>query len=300
MSDGMNYIPKHLQIEPTNGICSSRCTMCTFEDWTRKPHTMTNETFKRILEKFKPYTQAINYLTLHGCGEPLMDRQLIAKVALAKEMGFNGIGFATNCTHLNASTAKGLIKAGLDTVLCSIDGTRKETHEAIRVGTSFESVVNNVKDFIKIRNESGHTKVIVRFIRQELNKAEWPEFYEYWSAQVNPDFGDFVTKFDVHNWGSALEDYKGKDVNDELSIEKLVCQDLFERLWIFSDGHLGFCTADDNGFFDFGSVLEQDPIEMYNNETFNHYRQMMEKGCIAELEHCNNCTIPRSRALKET
>lgn len=291
-------IPKHIQIEPVNGMCTSHCTMCTIEHWTRKPNIMDNESFRKIIEKFKPYRDKIRYITLHGCGEPLIDKSLATKVKIAKEMGFCGIGFATNCTLLSKDRSRELVEAGLDTIICSIDGIKKDTHESIRIGTKFDVVVSNVKNFMRIRSEMGKTKTIIRFIRQEINKDEWTAFFKYWSELINKDFGDEVVKFDVHNWGGNLEEYQSKDLNKGLVLKEYVCEEVFERMTIFSNGDIAFCNADENLFFYNGNAIEVDPIQIYNGEIFEHYRDMMEKGRIKELKYCNTCTIPRSRELK--
>ncbi|MCL0086876.1 radical SAM protein [Thermodesulfovibrionales bacterium] len=270
------------------------------QTWNRKPNVMNIHTYIHTLEKFKPYREYIQYLTLHGCGEPLLDKGLAEKVKIAKEMGFKGTGFATNCTELDEHKSLELIEAGLDTIICSIDGISKHTHEAIRIGTSFEKIVSNVKSFIKIRNKLGRTRVMVRFIRQEINKQEWPLFFDYWSRQMNKDFGDEVVKFDVHNWADKLDDYQSKDLNRSPGLDHYICQDVFERMWIYSNGDIGLCCADDNGFYKLGNVIDSDPIGIYNNETFNHYRKMMTEDRTLELEHCKTCTIPRSRVLKKS
>lgn len=142
------YFPKHLQIETINGVCSAHCSMCTIDQWKRKPQVMSTETFSSILAKFLPYQEHLEYLTLHFCGEPLLDSSLPEKVNIAKNLNFKGVGFATNCTHLNENMAERLLKAGLDTIICSIDGINKETHESIRVRTNFDEIVRNVQQFI--------------------------------------------------------------------------------------------------------------------------------------------------------
>ena len=71
---------------------------------------------------------------------------------------------------------------------------------------------------------------------------------------------------------------------------------MFERLLVYSSGRVGFCCADDNGFFELGNVIDNDPIDIYNSEQFSKYRRYMQKGRISELEHCRGCTIPQSRA----
>ena len=292
-------IPEHIHIEAVNGTCTSRCIMCRIEHWTRKPNIMDNESFRQIIEKFKPYRDKIQYVTLHGCGEPLIDKELAAKIKIAKEMGFKGVGFATNCTLLNKDRSRELVGAGLDTIICSIDGIKKDTHESIRIGTKFDVVVSNVKNFMKIRNEIGMTKTIIRFIRQEKNKDEWIAFLEYWSKLINKDFGDEIIKFDIHNCGGKLDEYQFKDLNREFVLEDgYVCEEVFERMSIFSDGNIAFCNADDNQFFYIGNALKEDPIQIYNGEIFERYRDMMKKGRIRELKYCNTCTIPRSREIK--
>jgi len=294
-----DVIPKHVQIEIINGICNSRCIMCSYKTWARKPNVMNNDTFRRILEKLKPYREHIQYLSLHGWGEPLLDKGIVEKVKIAKEMGFIGTGFATNCNGLDEYKSQELIEAGLDTIICSIDGINKHTHESIRIGTIFEEIVSNVKNFIKIRNRLGRTRIIVRFIRQEINKQEWPLFFDYWSKELNKDFGDQVGKFDIHNYAGLVNKYENKDPNRNLELGNYICEDLSTRLIIYSNAEVCFCDADTNGFFKLGNVIDSDPIRIFNNEIFNYYRKMMQEGRTLELEHCKDCTIPRSRALKE-
>ncbi|MEW6533346.1 MAG: radical SAM protein [Thermodesulfobacteriota bacterium] len=291
-------IPKHVQIETLNGACTARCVMCTFPSWTRKSRVMSIQEFRGILYKFKPYVDKIQFLTLHGCGEPLLDLTLADKVRIAKELGFRGAGFASNCTELNDATARRLLEAGLDTIICSVDGLTKDTHEAIRVGTDFSLVVSNVQHFIQLRNECGRTRVLVRFICQQENEREWPEFKEYWESQLNKKFGDSVLRFDIHNWGGKDENYGRRDVRDGINPTGYLCRDVFDRMLIYSDGSVGLCCADDNGFYDLGNVLNSDPREIYNGAIFRHYRRMILENRTRDLEHCATCTVPRSRHYK--
>lgn len=293
------YIPTHLQIEPVNGYCNARCIMCTIEDWKRKPKIMDNETFKRILERFLPYREHLKFLTLHCWGETLIDKTFPEKVKIASEMGFKGIGLASNCQLLHDNTAQALINNGLNTIICSIDGITKETHEKIRRRTNYDKIHANVLNFIKRRNESRKkVKVLIRFIRQQANMHEWDEYYKYWNSMINPEYGDDVAKFDVHNVGGKLDDYDSKDVINDGLYSDVICQDVFEKFLVFSDGSVALCDADTDGFFEIGNVLKTEPMEIYNGEVFSRYRKKMLEGKILELEHCKTCTIPRSRMFK--
>ena len=88
----MIYVPSHIQIETVNRFCDARCPMCTIKfvpdfkkdakdefsnnGTTRPAEIMSLETFKTISSKFKPYIERIRFLSLHGCGEPLLDKNL--------------------------------------------------------------------------------------------------------------------------------------------------------------------------------------------------------------------------------
>lgn len=130
-----------------------------------------------------------------------------------------------------------------------------------------------------------------------MNWEEWPLFYTEWKKYINPEKGDDVIRFDVHNWGDKIDGYEEKTCNNEKSSD-LVCSDIFERFIVYSNGNVGFCCADDNGFFQLGNVIEDDPIEIYNNEIFSKYRMFMKTGRIQELDHCKKCTIMLSRMNK--
>ena len=292
------YIPRHLQIETINGICSSRCIMCTFQTWSRKKNIMSNDTFKQILTKFLTYRDNIEYLTLHGCGEPLLDKGLPEKIKISKDLGFKGTGFASNCTHLSKDISQKILEAGLDTIIVSIDGINKETHESIRIGTNYDQILENIKNFIELRNKIGKTRIIVRFIRQKKNASEFDTFKSYWKERLDSKRGDDILVFDIHNWGEKLNNFSELHFNKYAIKNSLKCVDVYKRMLIYSNGNVGLCCADDNGFFNLGNVLEDDPINIYNNQVFSHFREMMDQGRIFELNECKKCTVPLARYMK--
>jgi len=290
--------PNHLQIEVVNGLCTARCSMCAFPTWTRKPKIMDRGTFLKILSKFMPYQKHLDFLSLQGFGESLIDKGLPEKVKIAKDMGFKSVGFATNCTELSPMMAHALFEAGLDTLICSVDGVTKETHEAIRVGTDYGKVLNNIISFMLMRPRFGKTKVIIRFIRQKANEHEWDEFKDYWGKFIEPVYGDAIISFDIVDCDNKVKDFKDKEVHQEFGYLGH-CDQLYNRLIVFSDGEVALCCADDNGRFNLGNVLETDPMEIYNNKTFTYYRKMNKEMRLLELDLCKTCTIPKSQQLKD-
>lgn len=291
-------VPTHLQIETINGVCTARCIMCPMPTWTRKPRLMNEEMFLNILQKFLPYRGQIEYLSLFGCGEPLLDPGFAKKVTIAKALGFQGVGTATNCTNLFPLMAQDILRAGMDTLICGVDGLTKEVHESIRVGTDFDKVLENIMNFMEMRPYYGTTKVIIRFIRQKANIHEWEEFKEFWESILNPAYGDTVVAYDVVDYDGKVARYDELTTLDGVDVPR-ECGEISNRLTIFSDGGIQLCCADHNGKFDLGNVLKDDPIEVYNTGLFKQYREMIAAGKIGDLILCDTCTIPRSQHRKE-
>jgi MoaA/NifB/PqqE/SkfB family radical SAM enzyme len=350
----MKYIPSHLQIEPVNRFCDARCPMCTIKfvpDWEkdvndelsfkgvgRKAEIMSLDTFKAIVSKFTPYVKGINILSLHGCGESLLDKGLYKKIAFAKEMGFKEVGFTSNCNILTRRTAENLLDAGLNCIIPSIDGTTKDVHEAIRPRTNFEQIVENVKYFIEYRNRRDlQCKVLIRMVRQQLNSSQWDDYNAFWKPLLNQEKGDDVLAIDVHNNGGKVIDFHKMKVSEfeklnadyetgyvkaiddkalqqaiewnpggqeyiQLSGAQLehagVCPDLFSRLSIFVSGDVALCSADQAAFFRLGNVIESDPIEIFNGEIFTQYRDKWLNRQSMSLEHCKGCSVTQSRFHK--
>lgn len=252
---------------------------------------MGNDTFYEILKRIAPHKERLSFTTLQGWGETLLDKNIVEKVRMAKEMGFPSVGFATIAANLDDELAVKLIRAGLDTIIFSVDGFHKETHEAIRVGTDFSTMIDNVKNFIRRRNELGSTRIIVRMIRQSLNKHEWPLYKNYWSTMLDGKYGDKIGVFDVQYRGQHYTNEMKTAVQDMTS-NGYMCPEICERLNVYVDGDVALCCADDVGWFkDLGNLIDEDPLEIYNRSTFSSYRAAMRKGKLTELEHCKTCSM---------
>ena len=285
----MRLIPSHIQIETIYGYCNASCIMCNKADWKLNKAIMSCGTFEVIIRKFEPFIHEIEYVSLFWFGEPLLDQTIDTKIQIAKNYGLKGIGIATNGVKLDSSMAYRLLKAGLDTLIVSIDGYTAAVHEGIRVGTSLDTIVTNVEIFLQVRNSMDKPcKVLIRFIRQESNRDEWQLFSDYWNEKINPDKGDAVLVYDAHNWG-----------NDTGEIpHSYICRQPFEKMFIHANGEVGLCCIDANLFHDIGNVVTTDPIDLFNSDILNKYRDEMTKGNILSLSPCKTCHVPLSDITK--
>ncbi|MBM3359045.1 MAG: radical SAM protein [Betaproteobacteria bacterium] len=161
------------QIEVTSR-CNIRCVMCpvtVFADWWPSVD-LSWESFERIAAAFGK----TKWVYLQGWGEPLLHRRLFDMIALAKSAGCR-VGFTTNATRLTGSTSGRLLDLGLDVLAVSIAGATASTHEAIRPGSNFERLLENVRRCLALRAQRKSTtpKVELLFLMTRTNLAELPD-----------------------------------------------------------------------------------------------------------------------------
>ena len=291
-------IPMHFLIETVCGKCNATCNMCLIKKAPRN-EIMNNETFTKILKRIKPYLDYQKFLSFCGLGETLIDKEIDKKIKIAKETGFHGIGVYTNGMLLNAGMSEKLLEASLDSLIISIDGFSSAAQESIRKGTKLGRIIKNIDDFISIRESNNiKTKIIIRFHRQSINYNEWNDFYGFWNKRLKNNFSDSIACYDVHNIGGNIS-FANANIEGLESNKKLPkCNQIYERLQIFSDGSVGLCCGDVLGRINIGNVLYDDPIKLYNSGHFAKYREYMENGKILDLKLCKECTVPYSTTNK--
>ena len=122
-------------------------------------------------------TRAVRYIHLQGWGEPLLHPNFIDMVNEVKDKV--NFGLTTNAVMLNERYAAKLISAGVGVVAVTFAGAHPQTHNAIRAGCDFNTVVKNVKTLVETRKRiGGDAKVVASFIALSANIHELPDFIE--------------------------------------------------------------------------------------------------------------------------
>lgn len=299
-------VPTQINLDVVGGLCNANCIMCGINMTKRPPGIMKEDTFRIIVDKMEIIKEHLEYISLHFSGEPLLDKGIVDKVGYLKKKGFKGVGFASNCNLLMEIKAEELVMAGLDTIICSVDGFTRETHEKIRVGTHFDTVVKNIQQCIAVRNRlNGKLKIMVRFIRQELNHHEWEVYKNYWLQWLDPEKGDKLLRFDVHNMSGVLHETKKVPLQEEVrpTSNIIICHEINSRMIIMSDGTICMCCGDNattlEALSHLGNIRDRDIINLFNSPQFRLYRGKIDQGLTHELELCKACTIPISQEYKK-
>jgi MoaA/NifB/PqqE/SkfB family radical SAM enzyme len=165
------------QLEVTSR-CNLKCVMCPVtvlaEHWPGRD--MDWATFERAAQAFA----RAKWVYLQGWGEPLLHRRLVEMVERAKGAGCR-VGFTTNGTRLTPEAGARLIGAGLDLLAVSIAGASAATHEAIRVGSDFGRLIENLRGFVRQRRGRA-PKVEILYLMTPANLAELPRAVELAAA----------------------------------------------------------------------------------------------------------------------
>ena len=172
LSGGRRRIFDALQVEITTH-CLLRCTFCPHETlrsrWTQRHMPMA--TFERLV----PSLSLVRFLHLQGWGEPLLHPEFFRMVELGKAAGCE-VGLTTNGVLLDEEVARRLVGAGVDLVAVSIAGATPSTHDAYRVGSRLEEIVEKVAALTREKRRQGapHPRIVLLYMMLRSNVYELP------------------------------------------------------------------------------------------------------------------------------
>lgn len=280
--------PMYYEIETINA-CNASCRMCTVNNWHRNGDPFMSDTlFKKMADELIQYKDMVRTVNLCRDGEPLMDKKLEEKIAYLKKGGIRHITFSTNAALLTKKRAVSLLECGLDEIMFSIDGLKKETFEKIREGLKFEKIVDNVLQFIKLRDSAvSKVKIRVRMVIQQENLAEVEEWGRYWRSVLQRQ--DSVHAKNVHSWANTLENYTAVKEMNKLSTP---CTSTFSTMIIRHNGDVTICPLDYDFKFVNGNINEQDIKDVWQNGIhFRNFRELHLQGLRDEFGFCKGCRL---------
>lgn len=162
--------------------CNLKCVMCYFSTTDRlrfppydaalsEDGNMPVPLFERIAAEYFPKAWRVAL----GCAtEPMMHPRFREIVAIAGRYGVPDLWFPTNLLALTESSAEAIVRANVNIVGVSIDGTTKATYEKIRVGGRWERLLEKLqllRDTKRaLRSKKPNIRVIFTWMKS--NRAE--------------------------------------------------------------------------------------------------------------------------------
>jgi radical SAM protein with 4Fe4S-binding SPASM domain len=263
---------------------------------TRDVGHMSEAVFRKVAKEITEFQEAI---ALHHFGDPVLHPEFARYLEIADNEGLDTF-FSTPGSALTAEKAEQILDANPHFVTISMDGISKGSHEAMRVGSDYETTKRRVERFIRRRDERGREYPIVQmqFIETAYNEGELEEFRGYWTDFfTNPtdeEYSDEVFVQPFHDWGvldeEVLNRMAGEDQGHLMKHDhegETPCWGLWNELVVLWNGDVVPCCFDHDGDLVLGNVRDETLEAIFHGERARELRQRHLDGDFPE--RCEGC-----------
>jgi len=273
-------VPPTIGIEVTNR-CNLNCIMCARGEMNRKLGDMRLSTLRKIIDESKEY---IEYVDLQSLGEPLLHRSFIKMIEYCKANNVK-CGFSTNASLLDEEKSNDILSSGVNHVTLAFDGATKETYEKIRRGAKYDTVVTNIKHFLKLKNDkNSNCFVVIQCIYMRETEKEVRAFREMWN----------VVGVDALRIRQVTHGIRKDEPADEKFVNpkrRMPCFWLWREPHIHWDGTVVPCCQDINGDHPLGSIADNTLENLWNSEKMVELRKIHIKGKSRGIPLCKECNM---------
>lgn len=264
-------------------VCNLRCPMCytTTAIFKEKVNTklMDFSLFTRLIDEIAGRVPAIR-LSLRG--EATLHPRFVECIRYAKEHGINEVSTLTHGGRLTPDFIHRICEAGLDWITVSVDGTG-ETYESIRKPIKFATIVENLTQLKKYKEERGRHRPVVKV------QGIWP------AIKVDPEryYRTFAPIVDLVAF-NPLIDYLQQDTDIEY-LADFTCPQQYQRLVIGADGLVMKCSNDEENQEVIGDANRQTVHEIWHGEPLARERELQKQaGGFMQSAVCRKCYLPRA------
>jgi radical SAM protein with 4Fe4S-binding SPASM domain len=287
LASDLNLLDFPIQLDfELNASCNLKCPMCPISAESPKGKGKNTwfdfEFFKELIDySVKKGTKAIK---LNYINEPLIRNDFIKFIDYAKEKGILDIYFSTNGILLKDEISKKLINSGLTRIQISIDAVTQETYDKVRPGGNLKKIIENINNFLKIKNELNKITPLVRvnFVKTEFNEFELEKFIKIWE--------DKVDMIGIQEFVKPTKVVKKIISNKTIKKKNFKCSFPFKQLVINNEKQVLPCCT----FWGEELALQkiekaEDLLEAWNSSKMKHLRQKHLNGEYQDIPQCKNC-----------
>jgi radical SAM protein with 4Fe4S-binding SPASM domain len=297
-------LPTHLMVEPSTR-CNLACTLCPVTVGLERPQGfMEFVTFKKVIDEIGDY---IFTLLLWDWGEPFLNPAIYDMIAYAGPKGMKTISSTNAHVFARRENADKLIRSGLDTLICAVDGITQETYQLYRQGGELESALDGVRMVVARKRALGSDKPLVnfRFIVMRHNEHEVPRLEEFARSlgvdtltikTLNPAAQDpYAADAETEKRGDFLPQnhrfwrFRGDSAPARIRRKRNPCKHLWYHPCIHWDGAVCTCTYDPHEKFTLGHLREQSFQEIWDGERYRRLRRRFREDWNS-LPRCGECS----------
>jgi MoaA/NifB/PqqE/SkfB family radical SAM enzyme len=295
--------------------------MCEHTYWQEPNRDMSFEEFKSIIDQFPK----LKWIGLTGIGESFVNKDFMKMLRYVKEKNIF-VELYDTFYFIDEETAKELIEMGIDKIFISLDAATKETYEKIRIGSNFERVINNLKNFFQFKKEKKiyFPQIAFHYIVNKLNLQEIPQYIEQVYSLTQGEKTSIQFSRMLHEFKEAKglfveipeeiiqkTDQKAKELGIKVVWSADVPQSKppitkcaeWTMPFIFVTGHvIPCCAGNEAGHRQFqketamGNIFEKPFKEIWKGEKYKNLRRQLRQGKVPLP--CQNCCLYETKIKK--
>ncbi len=281
-------IPAGSNIEITNA-CNLNCLMCNTKLQERPNRLMKPEVFERIILELQ--VTGVTTAGLHTVGETFVYKDLEVLLEIAQHHNFR-VWISTNAQFPERiEEVYTRFPKMLNDIRISVDGATAETFEHIRVGGSFDKVIESFEVIHKL-NEGKRNFRIGTTLDSVLNSETVYELPLYFER-----FGKYLAPEDMNFWvitGLSPDNsyFKSTFPYPNLIRSEVPCHMPFTSQYFTYDGKATLCCRDYNEDIVVGDITTTSLREIWDGEEAERVREQHRHPESLTIKACQNCFGP--------
>jgi radical SAM protein with 4Fe4S-binding SPASM domain len=280
--------PTGSNIEITNA-CNLNCLMCNTKMQERPYSSMKPEVFERIILQLKE--TGIKTAGLHTVGETFVYKNLETLFEIAERHDFtlwistNG-HFPERIEEIHRKFPK-----ILNDIRISVDGASKETFERIRVGGSFDKVIESFEVIHRLNRGKQNFKIGVTLdsILNMDTVYELPLYFERFGKYVAPESINFWV---VTGLSPNSSYFRETFPFPNLIRSEVPCDMPFNSQYFTYDGKATMCCRDYNGEITVGGIMDTSLKDIWDGESAEKVREQHRNPETLSISACQKCYGP--------
>jgi len=265
--------------------CNHGCTFCSNADAKTPKDKVKFKDYVSVMDNLVKHID-ISELALSAKGEVLMNHDLEKIIVQSKKIyKVPYLYFSTNGYYLDAKRANSILEAGIDSIKFSINATDKEAYQKIHLKDDFERVIKHLKYLILLKkSQYKELKIFISIVTNEPKNDVLKAFEKLLGAldAIN-DIFVYKLQYRPHQGGIEIDTSKVIIDNSNCLISPL------KEIYVNSDCSLGFCCLDYFDEINFGSLLEDDFMKLYEGAEYKNMRQRFIENNFPKESLCYNC-----------
>ncbi|UXP34027.1 SPASM domain-containing protein [Reichenbachiella agarivorans] len=290
-------LPLSVAFEPTTS-CNLRCPECPsgLRSFTRPTGMLDQRLFEESIDQMKSH---LIYLTFYFQGEPYLHTRFLDMVRYASDRKIY-TATSTNAHYLDDKKAEATVRAGLDRLVISIDGTTQESYENYRVGGTLTKVLEGTRNMVKWKRElkSKTPHLIFQFLVVKPNEHQIDDAkrlakeigvneIQFKTAQIY----DYENGSDLIPENSKYARYR-KNLLGKFELKNPLhneCWKMWQGCVVTWDGRVVPCCFDKDAKHQLGDLTQDSMKKIWTGHKYVNFRKSILQS-RSNIDICQNCS----------